>query len=117
MNPTTASVECFDPTLDLWQDVPPMAHPRAWPAVAAPLGGRLYACGGFRDDRGGRENLSSVEAFCPQFSRWERAPSLSARRMRAAAAVVAGRLFVCGGEDDEQILSSVESLREGAQTW
>ncbi|CAE8582683.1 unnamed protein product, partial [Polarella glacialis] len=62
------------------------------PASAA-LGSRIFVCGGEGDS--GFQN--TVEVLEPGASSWEMMPRLSVHRFGAAAAVVAGRLYVGGG--------------------
>lgn len=87
-------------------------------AVAAVVGGRLYVVGGHD---GGRA-LGSVERMEVRgrdgAADWEILPPMAHQRADAMGVVVGSRLFVCGGRDGREFLSSVECLdTAGAGTW
>ena len=72
-----SSVERYDPALDAWEAVAPMAEARAEHAVAV-LDGKLHAMGGQGD---GYNTLSSVERYDPGTNAWEAVvPMGTARR-------------------------------------
>ena len=78
-----SSVERYDPALDAWEAVAPMAEVRRAHGVAA-LDGKLYAVGGYN----GNDNddvLSSVERYDLGTNAWEAvAPMATARRASIA---------------------------------
>lgn len=106
-------------------------HRRRSEAVAASLGGRLYICGGHN----GVHDLAEVEvldlfpfssqphpsssssATKPPPPTWREAAPLSYGRQAAAAAVVAGKLVVCGGSAAPEPHRSVESLCPTSGVW
>ena len=68
------SVERYDPALNAWEAVAPMAVAREAPAVAV-LDGKLYAVGGNDMD----DAFNSVERYDPAMDAWEPvAPMVSA---------------------------------------
>ena len=76
-----SSVERYDPALDAWEVVAPMATARAHLTVAV-LDGKLYAVGG----EDGDDYLSSVERYDPTSNAWEAvAPMAMARTCHSAA--------------------------------
>ena len=60
-----SSVECYDPSTNVWSVVAPMSTARAGHGVAG-LGGFLYAVGGYD----GTYQLSSVGRFDPSTNVW-----------------------------------------------
>jgi len=61
-----SSVERYDPALNAWEAVAPMASARQGPGAAV-LDGKLYAVGGANDYL----NFSSVERYDPASNAWE----------------------------------------------
>merc|ERR1711920_1107252 len=92
-----------------WRNMPHMQAPRSGCAVA-PLGDLLYAMGG----SSGQECLDSAERFNPKNksakTAWELVAPMSCRRDVPAAAVIGNTLYVCGGYDGQNYLSSMESF-------
>ena len=79
-----SSVERYDPALDAWEAVAPMATARSRHAVAVVLDGKLYAVGG----SGGGGTLSSVERYDPALNAWEAVAPLAAVRANGFAALM-----------------------------
>jgi len=124
-------VECLDPTTGRWEDLQPMAQNRA-STVAASLGGQLFVCGGVRNGLGGNQagdeyltqyklggagEMRSVECLDPATQAWQMMPPMFTHRAEAAAAVISGCLFVCGGVSGMEILSSVECFSPELGSW
>ena len=84
------SVERFDNLSEAWEAQPAMAHERM-DAGAAVIRGRIYVVGG---RVGTGMNTSSVERFD---GAWTTVPPMN-RRALCSAAVIAEKLYVCGGE-------------------
>merc|ERR1719471_1951030 len=82
---TMRSAECFCPARSAWAQVQPMLAPRSGHAGAS-LDGALCVCGG----SSGQEVFSSAERLSPTDGAWVPLPPMSARRVHALAAVVAG---------------------------
>jgi len=122
---TLSSVECLSPNTNkhptpssgAWQAVAPMSRCRSGTAAAV-LRGRIYACGGIAV---AKENpLRSAERFTPSgmwCAEWEAVPPLQHRRTNAAGAVLAGRLYVCGGFDGERTLNTAERFNPTTGAW
>jgi len=110
------TVECLHPASATWEVVRPMGQHRA-SAAAGVLGGCLYICGGVRNDLGGAMELRSVECLEPIAQTWHVMPPMFAQRASATAAVLDGRLYVCGGVSGNEILSSVECFDPIAGCW
>jgi len=123
------TVERFDPQIGIWEVMPPMLMAR-WGASAGVVGGTLHICGGLDESK---QPLSSVERLNPAMAgsfeatiaaasvfgtSWEVVPAMSERRGWPAAGVLGGRLYVCGGRDEQrEPLSSAERLGPGASSW
>jgi N-acetylneuraminic acid mutarotase len=84
-------------------------------AVAA-LGGRLYAVGG-RIDGNYSRNLASNEAYDPATSTWEQGAPTPTARSGIAAAVLADRMFVFGGEAPAGTFNQVEAYDARSNGW
>lgn len=99
-----SSVERLDPTVGIWEALPPMQEARQY-TCAGVVNGRLYVCGGW----GGPQPVRSVERLDPLNGLWETMPPMLVARWGASAGVIGGRLHICGGLDDNrQPLGSVE---------
>ena len=83
-----SSVKRYDPALDAWEAVAPMAMARHAPAVAV-LDGKLYAVGGCDN---GFNALSSVERYDPALNAWEAVAPMAAARRAPAVAVLECKL-------------------------
>ncbi|CAE8583842.1 unnamed protein product [Polarella glacialis] len=93
------------------------------PGLRRSFPGSVYLCGGRGSD--GSE-LAKVTCLELTSRSWAPVTPMIARRCGAAAGVVAGMIYVCGGsvtpfslEDDEDdvMLASAERLRPGASEW
>ncbi|EOD16900.1 hypothetical protein EMIHUDRAFT_356074 [Emiliania huxleyi CCMP1516] len=79
-----SSVERYDPALDAWEAVAPMATARQAPAAAV-LDGKLYAVGGYNYEEEDEEvedvvRINRVERFDSSTNAWEEvAPMATAR--------------------------------------
>lgn len=93
-----------------------MAQPRKY-AAAAPLGGRLYVCGGLAGAGGAR--LATVEAYDPREGGAFRAVApMAAPRSSCGAAALGGRLYVAGGAADGGAFhATVEVFEPAAGRW
>lgn len=110
----------FSPGTGLWEALPRMMERRAY-AAAGILGGRLYICGGSSNGVEG-PLLSSMERFNPgaggALGTWEAMPPMSVAKKAASAAVVSGKLYVCGGvNDDMHTLAAVECFNPARMEW
>ena len=80
------------------------------------MNGRLYAIGG-RVNGNYASNLDVNEAYNPQSNRWERLSPIPTARSGIAAVVLAGRIFVVGGEATTGTFHQVESYDPGIDRW
>ena len=118
-----SSVERYDPALDAWEAVAPMAAARYEPAAAV-LDGKLYVAGGLG---AGYTHLTSVERYDPALDAWEAVAPLTLARLGAGAAALEGKLYAVGGrgEEDEdaweedawEALSSLERYDPATNAW
>lgn len=97
-----ASVTVYDPAADRWRDSVPLPAPRA-EGVAAAVDGRIYVIGGRRratpESRHFNDHIDTAggEVFDPATGRWSAIADAPTARNSAAAAVIAGRIYVVGG--------------------
>ena len=82
-NGVLSSVERYDPALDVWEVVAPMAEARYKLAVAV-LDGKLYAVGGYND----HGFLTSVERYDPAANTWEAVAPLTTARAYPVAVLM-----------------------------
>lgn len=130
------TVERFDPATTTWEQMPRMLVAR-WGAAACIMGNSLHICGGLDEQR---NPLNSVERFDPAaeaspmassstaepneplahlaLGAWEVAPPMKERRGWPAVTMLEGRLYVCGGRDEQrEPLNSAETLRSNSFSW
>ena len=100
-----STVECFDPSTNVWSPVASMTTARDGHGVTV-LGGLLYAVGGF--DGYARSTLSTVECFDPSTNVWSPVASMATARSGPGVTALGGLLYAFGGYDGTSILSTVE---------
>lgn len=110
------TVERFDTEVNSWEKVPPMHDARAW-ASAGAIGGILYACAGTDSARIQRNHLNTAEQYDPEVNDWTCLPSMLEARICAAAGVLLGHMFVCGGSAGSKPLSTVEAWDPQRAVW
>ena len=59
----------------------------------------------------------SVERFNPDLNRWTYVADMQTMRRNAGVISVNGLLYVCGGDDSNQNLNSVEVYNPKTDTW
>ena len=84
--------------------------------AAVAMTGRLYAVGG-RIDGNYSRNLTANEAYDPATNRWEQRAPMPTARSGIAAAVLAGRMFVFGGEAPSGTFNQVEAYDSKGNGW
>jgi len=82
----------------------------------------LYVCGGFISTQEGAGSNAyvashSAERLHPVTGAWEPLPRMLQRRAGAAAAAVAGRVYVCGGSDGAVELRTAERFDPLGAAW
>ena len=97
--------------------------------AVAEVQGKLYAIGGSACDRAqftvdDLEPLSSVERFDPGANTWEAVAPMCTARVNCSAAVLAGKLYVAGGENgtddwrpEHERFSTVERYDPVTNSW
>lgn len=86
----------------------------AWGDLARRFPCRLYVVGGIDQ---GYHLLDTVERYDPLAGAWEALPRMDGPRAGAAAAVLAGRLYVLGGEARGQALRDVQRFDPWTGAW
>jgi len=75
---------------------------------------KIFVCGG----NDGFRSLNCCEQFDPVLGLWEQLPPMSTTRSNAAAAMLEGRFYVCGGfGEDSQELNSCERFDPSGCRW
>eukprot|EP00929_Paragymnodinium_shiwhaense_P069057 TRINITY_DN34841_c0_g3_i1.p1 TRINITY_DN34841_c0_g3~~TRINITY_DN34841_c0_g3_i1.p1 ORF type:complete len:687 (+),score=140.13 TRINITY_DN34841_c0_g3_i1:187-2247(+) len=93
-----------------WEKLPSM-NQRRCDASALVVGGHLYVCGGCDGETSLNRVLQSVERLNLASNRWEELPPMLFARRGAAAGVISGKLYLCGGYDVQgQALDFAELL-------
>ncbi|GAB2247549.1 hypothetical protein Droror1_Dr00007431 [Drosera rotundifolia] len=77
---TLKAVWRYDPVLNAWSEVCPMAAARAYSKTGV-LKNKLYVVGGVNKGRNGLTPLQSVEVFDPEAGRWSEVPSMPFSRL------------------------------------
>eukprot|EP00929_Paragymnodinium_shiwhaense_P049645 TRINITY_DN25026_c0_g1_i1.p1 TRINITY_DN25026_c0_g1~~TRINITY_DN25026_c0_g1_i1.p1 ORF type:complete len:493 (+),score=105.80 TRINITY_DN25026_c0_g1_i1:116-1594(+) len=100
------------------------ASRNAWPEAVKLWPRHLFVCGGTSAQG---PSLRSAERFNTSAGTWEYMPEMKAARGCASGGILGGSLYVCGGfvddddqggeEDDNLVLSSVEQLEIGKDSW
>merc|ERR1719487_162123 len=86
----------------------------AWGDLARRFPCRLYVVGGIND---GYRLVDTVERFDPLLGTWEVLPHLHTARAGPAASVLAGRLYVLGGEARGAALKDVQRFDPWTGWW
>ena len=91
-----ATVETYDPALNLWEPRAPLPEP-IHHAAAAVVGERLFVIGGYTGGRVRWTALDTVYEFIPAREAWEPRAAMPTARGALAIAVLGGRLHALGG--------------------
>jgi N-acetylneuraminic acid mutarotase len=91
-----ATVETYDPALNVWEARAPFPVP-VHHAAAATVGERLFVFGGFTGGRVQWEALDSVYEFVPAREAWQPRATMPTARGALAVAVLEGRVHALGG--------------------
>lgn len=86
------SLEC-----GTWEDLPPLPGQRCVDrnTAVAGIGAKMYLFGGQTLDQ--LSPSSCVDCFDPEHCQWTDMPDMPSPRFGATAAVMSGRVFICGG--------------------
>lgn len=142
------ATECFDPETETWHILPPPLPRvlcRVW-EFGGVVASQLCFAASFREQiplhlgsesrnityasqffgepawssarSAGLCSMNSAERFDFRTGQWELIPSMLQARSFAAAAVVGGRLYVCGGQDEAwNVLDTVERFNPQTEQW
>jgi DNA-binding CsgD family transcriptional regulator len=112
-NGSSAVIERYDPTNNLWASLDEKPTPASH-VQAAVVRGLIYVPGGEGADG---KPLAVVEAYDPRNQRWEMLPPLPEPRSRYALASVEGRLYLFGGWDGSRYRAEVFVYDPAAKQW
>lgn len=106
--------ECFNVMSRVWEDLPLMPSGCLSPTLAR-IGRHLYCCGGQDADEMPSAVASRLDFLAA--GAWEALPPMVVPRIGAAAAVLAGCLYVCGGSNHEGIVAVAECFDPVSTVW
>lgn len=110
------TVEQYEPLLDRWNKVSPMRKKRAF-ASAAVVNSQILVIGG-RESKLDSGILSCCEMLDPVTGQWTLQPGrLNAARCAAGVCMFAGKVFVFGGEGEDEALNTVECWDDEERQW
>jgi len=101
---TVRDASAYDTDLDDWQSLPPLPEPREH-CVAEGIDGIVYIASGRSDGIAGFE--ATTWAYDPAAQRYDERAPIRTPRGGTAGAVLAGKLFVFGGEGNASEASGV----------
>eukprot|EP00747_Dinoflagellata_sp_TGD_P124356 gnl/TRDRNA2_/TRDRNA2_173963_c0_seq8.p1 gnl/TRDRNA2_/TRDRNA2_173963_c0~~gnl/TRDRNA2_/TRDRNA2_173963_c0_seq8.p1 ORF type:complete len:411 (+),score=44.03 gnl/TRDRNA2_/TRDRNA2_173963_c0_seq8:52-1284(+) len=114
---TLSSVECFDVINKEWAPMSPMLARRD-SFIAATVQGKAYVAGGSIAQTQGVVVADSVECFDPSSNLWTAVQPMLTPRHGAAAAVIAGKLYILGGVDvNQEFLGTMERFDPESGEW
>jgi len=117
---STNTVERFSPVSGIWEQLPHKMPIKAVRHAAVTLHGRIYICGvGFGETSG---KIMTYDPDAEPKKAWNllgACQQMNKERLNAAVCVLAGQLYVCGGQDPStlQVLDFVERLDPVHSTW
>lgn len=89
-----SSAELYDPTTQIWTNIPPMSTPRAWATGTLLPNGKVLVAGGYSSG-----DLSSAELYDPATDTWTPTGSLNSPRATHLAALLPdGKVLVVGAD-------------------
>jgi hypothetical protein len=110
----TASVELYDPVLDAWSELAPMASQRAGHLATALPDGSVLVAGG----RGPSTLPQSAEIYDPESDAWSSAAPMNERRSSFAwTTLPSGKVVVSGGYGSAGALASAELYEAENDAW
>ncbi|XP_072173753.1 kelch-like protein 24 [Diadema setosum] len=114
-----ASVECYNPTTNIWKQISPMPQAVRFGHRAVAVGGRLYCIGGESEDT----VLDGLYCYNPRLDSWETVANMILPRTCASVAVTNREIYVIGGSvamgevGPENMLKSVEIYNPDNNEW
>ncbi|XP_016845688.1 kelch-like protein diablo [Nasonia vitripennis] len=114
----TNSVERYSVSRRAWELISPMRERRCAPAVVV-FEDCIYAIGGVgRRTRSDDVYLDTVEVYNLRTQEWTILPArMKTKRSSCAAAVLNGKIYVCGGWHHPNALNVVEMFDPRLRTW
>lgn len=112
-NDVLASVDIYDPVLDVWSSGSPMSVPRYNVSVSA-ADGKIYAVGG---RNGSSNSLDVVEEYSPQTDSWETKSPLPVGHHSPVSATMGDMIYVIGGFNSAGPSSLVYEYDPAADVW
>jgi len=113
---TVALHYIYDPHTDTWADSTPLPFPREHLNLIA-LDGKLYAIGGRIENFS--QNVQTI--FCLDLhdkgAKWRTLPLMPVPRSGTQAAVLAGKIFVFGGEKFGGVFNNTEMFDPATERW
>ena len=109
------SAESYDPSTNLWRKVPDLTNPRK-SAAGVTVCGKIFVIGGFQN----KENSvlePTCEIFDPCLNQWSLVSSPHVPRGACGIVCIDEAVYVFGGEDEDDVLSSVEYYNPKCNEW
>ena len=78
------------------------------------MGGKIYVTGGRNQDE---SSVNSAYVYDPQANAWTQLASMGNARQDHASAAVGGKLYVFGGFDNGERLSTAEVYDPASDSW
>jgi N-acetylneuraminic acid mutarotase len=104
----------YDPATNRWQTgLPPAPHSHRAGAGGV-INGKLYAAGGY-----GAEGLplDNLDVYDPATNKWTTKAHMPAARYYTAGTVLGGKLYILGGQSNQQVFAMVTAYDPGTNTW
>jgi kelch-like protein 21 len=96
-----ATVERYDPDLDIWNVAPTLPRPR-YAHCACTVGDAMYILGGIeKEEERGEHTVNSVLKFDSRTQTWSEAAPMPAERDNAGACVLGSDTYIIGGRTDD----------------
>jgi hypothetical protein len=121
---STGWVQRYDAQDGLWVHRARLISARQFAAATGAEDSQaLYVCGGMVTSISGGSYTRSCERYCPVSNSWQFIADMHNPRAYAAAAFFDGRLYVCGGRNDDNawrtqvIIKDVESYNPNTDRW
>ena len=112
---SASTIEVYDPMLDEWTQVTLLPQPLDHTAAAASHDGKLYIVGGGYLDRDALSDKLFI--YDSNTNNWTEGANLPSARGALTANFINGTLYVTGGVDSENTLSSTLAYDSNTNNW
>lgn len=112
---TEGGSEYFNPDKNCWKSIASLNTCHRFMFCCVNLKGVIYALGGY--DTISQAVHCAVESYNPKYNIWEYAPPMLSRRYAFTAQVVDNKIFVIGGYNLTECLSSCEYYDMATEQW